>query len=86
MIISESSVGAHKGGATFSADKIQKTPVIVKFETKPTDEIRSSLKSLGLKWNALRQEWEGYTQITKLKEAIEPHRAHIQILDATSLV
>lgn len=67
-------------GAAFSSEKIQKVPVIVKFETRPTDEVRISLKSLGLKWNALRQEREGYTKIDELKELLEPHKASIQAL------
>jgi len=75
---------AHKGGVAFSSEKTIKLPVIVKFETKPTDEIRASLKSLGLKWNALRQEWEGYTHITKLKELLEPHNVSIQELEISS--
>jgi len=74
----------HKGGAAFAADKIQKSPVIVKFETRPTDEIRASLKSLGLKWNALRQEWEGYTKIQDLKSLLAPHKASIQELEISS--
>ena len=75
---------AHKGGTTFAADKVQKHPVIVKFEASPPEEIRASLKSLGLKWNALRKEWEGYAHITKLKEILESHKATIQELETHS--
>jgi len=71
---------AHKGGVAFSSEKVAKSPVIVKFETIPSDEIRASLKSLGLKWNALRQEWEGYAQIINLKEFLGPYQATIQEL------
>jgi hypothetical protein len=67
----------HKGGAAFAKEKIQKTPVIVKFETQPPEEIRVSLKTLGLKWNTLRKEWEGYAQIEKLKEAVGVHEASV---------
>ena len=75
-----------KGGAAFAADKEKSVsssarkkgePVIVKFETQPPAEIKTSLKTLGLKWNALRQEWEGYAKIEELKELIEPHKASI---------
>jgi len=79
---------AYKGGAAFAAEKAKSlssrkrgSPVIVKFETRPTDEIRTSLKSLGLKWNALRQEWEGYAQISKLKEFLGPHKISIKELE-----
>ena len=69
---------AHKGGVAFASEKVQKSPVIVKFETQPSEEVRSNLKSLGLKWNALRKEWEGYAQIDELKKFVEPHKAFIQ--------
>jgi len=74
----------HKGGVAFASEKVLKAPVIVKFETRPTDEIRASLKSLGLKWNALRQEWEGDTKIEELKSLLAPHGASITELDAGS--
>ncbi len=80
---------AHKGGSAFASEKSlssrkRGSPVIVKFETQPSEEIRASLKSLGLKWNALRKEWEGYTQVEKLKEVLEPHRASIQVIESNS--
>lgn len=78
---------AHKGGTVFSSEKdkslsLQKrgSPVIVKFETPPPEEVKATLKSIGLKWNALRKEWEGYAQIEKLKEILEPHSASIREL------
>ena len=71
----------HKGGAAFASEKVLRAPVIVKFETRPSDEIRASLKSLGLKWNALRQEWEGYTKINELKELLSSHKASITELE-----
>ena len=75
---------AHKGGAVFASEKVHRSPVIVKFETPPSQEIRVSLKSLGLKWNALRQEWEGYTRIEELKKLIAPHKASIRELKSES--
>src|SRR3989338_2021091 len=71
----------HKGGAAFASEKVLRAPVIVKFETRPSDEIRASLKSLGLKWNALRQEWKGYTKINELKELLSSHKASITELE-----
>ena|SRR3990167_9895960 len=68
---------AQKGGTVFASEKVQKTPVVVKFESHPSEDIRASLKSLGLKWNALRKEWEGYTKISNLKELLTPHKASI---------
>lgn len=68
----------HKGGSTFASEKVQKSPVIVKFDTPPLDDVRTALKSLGLKWNSLRQEWEGYAEVEKLREFLKPHEASIQ--------
>lgn len=69
-----------KGGAAFAKDKPFKTPVIVKFEDKPSPEVRSSLRSFGLKWNALRQEWGGYTDIQELQTLIKDQKATIEEL------
>lgn len=75
---------AHEGGVAFSSEKIIKVPVIVKFKDKPSEEIRISLKALGLKWNSLRKEWEGYTKVAELKELLIPHKATIQELGTPS--
>ena len=82
----------HKGGVAFAVEKDKSlssrrrgAPVIVKFETRPTDEIRASLKSLGLKWNALRQEWEGYVKVDELKELLASHKASIRELEGIPL-
>lgn len=72
---------AHKGGAAFSSEKVKKSPVIVKFDSMPPDEVRSSLKGFGLKWNALRKEWEGYAQVEQLTDYLSPHKAQIQQLE-----
>jgi len=72
---------AYKGGVAFSSEKVQRSPVIVKFEVKPSDEIRASLKFLGLKWNTLRKEWEGYTKLQELKDYLAPHKAHVQEIE-----
>lgn len=71
----------HKGGSSFAKEKVQKTPVIVKFEKQPPEEIRVSLKSLGLKWNALRKEWEGYAQMEKLKEVVEKNGGEVVLME-----
>lgn len=73
-------VWTHKGGVAFSVKKSSKSPVVVKFKDKPSSDIRSSLRSLGLKWNALRQEWEGYTKPQELKTLLENQPANIQEL------
>lgn len=74
---------SYKGGIAFSAEKssIPKSPVIVKFEEIPTDEMKRSLKSQGLKWNALRQEWEGYVVLEDLRTLLIDQNAEIRELE-----
>ena len=75
----------HTGGAAFAAEKtlaVQKrltkgTPVTVKFSSFPDEDIRASLKSLGLKWNSLRQEWEGYAVVNELHSLLIDQEAEI---------
>ena len=45
--------------------------MIVKFSSLPDQDIRASLKSLGLKWNILRQEWEGYAVVEELRNFLK---------------
>lgn len=73
---------AHKGGVAFSAEKISipKSAVIVKFEEIPRDEMKRDLKSLGLKWNALRQEWEGYVVFEALQVLLVDQNTEIREL------
>lgn len=68
---------AHKGGAAFAKENNDKSPVIVKFESKPDEEIRYKIRELGLKWNAIRQEWQGYVFLHNLKETLRNQKASI---------
>ncbi len=68
----------HAGGAVFASEKNPKTAVIVKFTSQPEESIRMSLKSLGLKWNSLRKEWEGYVVLQELKTFLRDHKAEIK--------
>ncbi|WP_375327507.1 conjugal transfer protein TraD [Candidatus Tisiphia endosymbiont of Nemotelus uliginosus] len=48
-----------------------RTAVILKFETKPIESIRTHVRQHGLKWNALREEWYGYiSDISALKSGL----------------
>ena len=75
----------HIGGVAFAAEKTtgaQKrptkgTPVTVKFSSFPEDDVRTSLKSLGLKWNALRKEWEGYAAVEELRNLLKEQEVEI---------
>lgn len=72
----------YKGGVAFSVEKssIPKSSVIVTFEEVPSDNIKRSLKSLGLKWNGLRQEWEGHVVVEEVKSLLKNQKAEIQEL------
>lgn len=74
---------SYKGGIAFSAEKVTlpKSPVIVKFEEIPMDEMKRSLKSLGLKWNTLRQEWEGHVVLEELRSLCSSQKVVIQELE-----
>lgn len=71
---------AHKGGAAFSKDNSDKSPVIVKFESKPNEEVRTKIRELGLKWNALRGEWQGYVDLNMLKNVLKSQKSSISEL------
>lgn len=73
---------SYKGGITFSAEKttLPKSPIIVKFEEMPSDETKKILKSQGLKWNDLRQEWEGQGPLEELRTLLAGYNAEIREL------
>jgi len=61
-----------KGGkAFFHENKQNGEPIIVKFTEKPDNQIRKVFREHGLKWNSLRQEWEGIADYSILKPVIE---------------
>ena len=59
---------AHQGGKEFAKEYQNKSLVIVKFDEKPNNEIRAKIRELGLKWNAIRQEWQGYVDAEEFKQ------------------
>ncbi len=55
--------------------------VILKFETKPIESIRTHIRQHGLKWNALREEWYGYvSNISALKSGLLDIQYQIEIV------
>jgi len=42
-------------------------PLVVQFKEKPSEEARSAIRSLGLKWNVIRQEWQGIANLEDVK-------------------
>ena len=48
-----------KGNKAFNQEQKTLTPVICKFASEPTKEIRTLLRSFGLRFNRFRSEWYG---------------------------
>ncbi len=74
-----------QGGQEFSSTQKKsesKTGVILKFEKEPQREIRQKLRSLGLRWNTLRQEWEGIVDFDRAQKIAESNGGKIQHLSA----
>src|SRR3989338_4925483 len=61
------------GGSTFNAEKREETLkiVTVSLKEKPTSDIKESFKKIGLKWNALRSEFEGRIDLEMSQSKIE---------------
>jgi len=48
------------GKTKLDQEQTDKHAVILKFESEPSNEIRTIVRNHGLKWNKLRCEWYGY--------------------------
>ena len=55
------------GGEAFQKDTFDKIPLTLHFKEKPTPETRDTLKNAGLKWNPLRNEWEGFVRADQVQ-------------------
>ncbi len=75
---------SHAGDTAFSSEKNPKTGVIVKFHSQVEEGVRVSLKSLGLKWNSLRKEWEWYTILQELNLLLREHETEIREIQNAS--
>lgn len=69
---------SNHGGALFNLDQQNKKAVIVSFKDTVDSDLKLSLRSLGLKWNIIRQEWQGYSDLRKLKELLQETSASIE--------
>jgi hypothetical protein len=69
---------AHQGGAAFSKSDIPKTAVIVSFSEKPSADLCIKLRALGLKWNNIRQEWQGHTILQEVTDLLQDQKAVVQ--------
>lgn len=60
---------------------LNKTPIVVTFDEKPSLDIRQAIRDSGLKWNALRAEWEGRVDLENVKTILENQKVKIIILE-----
>jgi len=70
--------------AFFHEGKQNDEPIIVKFTEKPDNETCKILREHCLKWNSLRQEWEGMADYLRLKPVIENIGGSIQKLNPSN--
>jgi len=55
-------------------------PLVVQFHDKPAPEARMALRSLGLRWNSIRQEWQGITQLEPVQNTAEQFGGKVIII------
>ena len=69
------------GKAALDKEEKNRTAIILKFDALPSSEIRTQLRTHGLKWNRLREEWYGYiNDLNSLKDAITSIKYDIEII------
>lgn len=59
------------GGAIFNLNQNNKTAVVVSFIKTPESELILALRNAGMKWNNIRKEWQGYTDVVKIRQLLE---------------
>lgn len=57
-------------------------PVIVQFEDKPSPEARTALRALGLRWNSIRQEWQGITQLEPVQSTAKQFGGKVILMES----
>lgn len=63
---------ADKGGKAFVEEKKSQGELIrVTFAEKPSMEVRQQLRALGLKWNSMKEEWQGVGDVEKVRDVVE---------------
>ena len=59
-------------------------PLVVQFQNKPSPEARTALRALGLRWNSIRQEWQGITQPEPVQNTVEKFGGKVILMDSES--
>ena len=69
------------GKSVLDQEEKKQSAVILKLDSKPSDQIRGHLRSHGLKWNKLREEWYGFvTNLDALKEGVKSIDHNIEVI------
>ena len=76
-----------KQGQTAFADKNKAdntVPLVVQFQEKPSPEARTALRALGLRWNSIRQEWQGVTKPEPVQNAAKQFGGTVIFMESQS--
>jgi len=69
------------GKTKLDQEQKDKIAIILTFTDKPSEEIRSHVRTHNLKWNKVREEWYGYvTNINSLKEGLGTILYNLEII------
>ena len=55
-------------------------PLILQFKDKPSQEARSAVRALGLRWNAIRQEWQGRGSVDVAQALAETYGGTVTVM------
>ena len=69
------------GKSVLDQEEKKQSAVILRLDSKPSDQIRVHLRSHGLKWNKLREEWYGFVaNLDALKEGVKSIEYNLEII------
>jgi hypothetical protein len=70
------------GNAAFNSETKNSIPVILKFDDEPSSDIRTFIRSHGLRFNRFRQEWYGNTTtLDELRESLGKIKYDLEIIE-----
>tara|TARA_B110000211_G_C13954197_1_gene497574 strand:- start:183 stop:656 length:474 start_codon:yes stop_codon:yes gene_type:complete len=71
-----------KGNAAFNDESKKTTPIILKFDDEPNNDIRAFIRSHGLRFNRFRSEWYGnVAKFDELKNALGEIKYNLEVLE-----
>lgn len=70
---------SQKGASAFAkgGNAGEGIPLVVQFKEKPTDEARAAIRALGLRWNAIRQEWQGIANPEEVESVAKLYNGNV---------